>query len=146
MTRFCRLQAADAEAVFEILRPIYSQPQFPLGGSWNLRLIEQELDNGHGLGLFEQRQLIAFILFRILAGAWDVVILGTHPDWQRQGQMEKLIQYWVASKPAEFEVWLEVHENNLAAQNLYKKLGFRQVGRRTRYYPDGSSAILYNFR
>ncbi len=146
MKEFRPLQVGDADAVFEILRGVYAQPQFPLGGSWTMRLIEQELDNANGIGFFQGPDLLAFCLFRQLPEKWDVVILGTHPDRQRQGKMEQLLKHWLASKPADFEVWLEVHENNLGAHNLYKKLGFRQVGRREKYYRDGSAAVLFSFR
>jgi ribosomal-protein-alanine N-acetyltransferase len=38
---------------------------------------------------------------------------------------------------------LEVREGNRAARRLYESLGFRQVGRRPRYYrPDGEDALL----
>jgi len=143
---FRELQAADAPEIFEILRPIYTQPQYPLGGAWNLRLLEIELDNGKGIGLVENGKLAAFVLFRVLPAALDVVILGTHPDRQRQGLMGRLLRHWMSIKPADKEIWLEVHEGNLGAQNLYKKLGFRQVGRREKYYRDGAAAVLYNFR
>lgn len=143
---FRELQSADAAEVFEILRPIYQQRRFPMGGAWTLRLLEIELENGEGLGLVEAGKLVAFILYRVLPDAWDVVILGTRPDRQRQGLMERLITHWISIKPKDKELWLEVHEGNIAAQNLYKKLGFRQVGRREKYYRDGAAGVLYNFR
>ena len=34
------------------------------------------------------------------------------------------------------EVWLEVRASNQAARGLYKKVGFKEVGLRPRYYPD----------
>lgn len=37
---------------------------------------------------------------------------------------------------------LEVKEGNGAALQLYKKLGFRVVGRRKNFYPDGSAGLL----
>jgi ribosomal-protein-alanine N-acetyltransferase len=39
--------------------------------------------------------------------------------------------------------FLEVRESNLAAQEMYRKFGYEQTGRRKRYYKDNSEdAIL----
>ena len=39
---------------------------------------------------------------------------------------------------------LEVRRSNLVAQNLYKRLGFIELGVRKRYYEDnGEDALLY---
>jgi ribosomal-protein-alanine N-acetyltransferase len=40
------------------------------------------------------------------------------------------------------EAFLEVKASNKGAQRLYAKLGFEEVGRRRRYYSDGSDAVL----
>jgi ribosomal-protein-alanine N-acetyltransferase len=37
---------------------------------------------------------------------------------------------------------LEVRADNCGALALYSGHGFREVGRRRRYYPDGSDAVL----
>jgi ribosomal-protein-alanine N-acetyltransferase len=58
--------------------------------------------------------------------------------------MEKLMRHLIDSKGQGRELWLEVHEVNVSAQNLYEKLGFRLSGRRPRYYKDGATALLYS--
>jgi ribosomal-protein-alanine N-acetyltransferase len=41
--------------------------------------------------------------------------------------------------------FLEVRESNLAAQELYRKFGYEETGRRRRYYKDNDEdAILMN--
>ena len=40
------------------------------------------------------------------------------------------------------ELWLEVRERNLAAQQFYLHLGFRPSGRRVSYYGNGEDALL----
>jgi len=37
---------------------------------------------------------------------------------------------------------LEVSEKNTPALRLYEKVGFKRVGMRKNYYPDGSNALL----
>lgn len=141
------LQTADSAAVFELLTKVYKAPLYPLGGAWTERLVEKELEHGRGYGLYEgSRALIALVLFRVQDLVWDIVMLATDPGRARKGDMTHLLKDLIARKPADTELWLEVHEANLAAINLYKKLGFRQVGRRASYYRDGSSAVLYSLR
>lgn len=147
MDKIIRLQEADAEEIFELLRGVYSQPEFPLGGTWTLRLIEQELKYGRGMGIRDLNgHLIAFILYRSQNHVWDVTILATDPKRRRAGDMTRLLKCLQNERPEDVEIWLEVHEANQAAQNLYKKLGFRQVGNRTAYYRDGRGAQLFSFR
>jgi ribosomal protein S18 acetylase RimI-like enzyme len=54
---------------------------------------------------------------------------GIHPDYQRKGigfQLAKESLRFVKSKG--YQVKLEVHKNNQAAIELYKKLGFNYLG------------------
>lgn len=145
-TPFRALQVADASEVFELLRAIYEKPPYPLGGSWTLRTVEVELDAQKGFGLFEQGRLVAVVLLREIEQAWDIIMLATDAGRQRRGDMTRLLGHVATVKPSSRELWLEVHEKNLPAINLYKKLGFRQVGRRPGYYRDGGAAVLYALR
>lgn len=142
---FLRLQAADVDQAWAILRSIYENPIFPLGGQWSQASIEREIEAGQSFGLFgRSKDLLAFILMRELEEAWDVQILATRQDHQRQGLMGQLLEQVVKVKPAAKALWLEVHGQNLPAQKFYKKHGFREVGRRPRYYRDGAEGILYS--
>lgn len=138
------MHPADAPQIFEILSEIYQQPLFPMGGYWSRPLLDEELKNGEGFMLWQDKILMAFILYRRMGAILDIVVLGTSHSFRRQGLMERLLLHMrKQQKPGE-EIWLEVHEKNEAAQNLYKKLGFRVSGRRPAYYRDGADAILYS--
>lgn len=39
-------------------------------------------------------------------------------------------------------IFLEVRESNNAALNFYKKLNFKEIGKRKKFYSDGETAIL----
>jgi RimJ/RimL family protein N-acetyltransferase len=39
-------------------------------------------------------------------------------------------------------VYLEVRLSNISAIKLYEKLGFREIGRRSNYYPDSKEDAL----
>ena len=74
-----------------------------------------------------------------------IVVLATHPQWRRRGLAEAvLIEMLAQMRSVDVnEVTLEVRSGNVAAQELYRKLGFEEVGRRKRYYRDnGEDALL----
>ena len=48
--------------------------------------------------------------------------------------LSKLIEVGIAEETE--TAWLEVRPSNFAARALYKKTGFKEVGRRPRYYTD----------
>ena len=39
-------------------------------------------------------------------------------------------------------IFLDVSERNVPARHLYERAGYREVGRRRRYYADGADALL----
>ena len=85
------------------------------------------------------------------AGYWLIVdeahigTLAVHPDWRRSGLGETLLRALLAQarKLGASTALLEVRAGNLAAQELYRKQGFEEVGRRKGYYRDnGEDALL----
>jgi [ribosomal protein S18]-alanine N-acetyltransferase len=85
------------------------------------------------------------------AGYWLVVdeahigTLAVKPGWRRRGLGERLLAALLQEARAlgARSALLEVRAGNQAAQALYHKHGFDEVGRRTRYYQDnGEDALL----
>jgi [ribosomal protein S18]-alanine N-acetyltransferase len=77
-------------------------------------------------------------------GVMSVVIDESHilnicidPDWQCRGLGRKLLMRLlkVARQHGADTVFLEVRVSNRAAQSLYRKSGFVEVGQRRNYYP-----------
>lgn len=89
---------------------------------------------------------VAFVAFRRLPDAIEIVALATRPGMEGRGIMTATIKAFLSSlqraKTSQPEVWLEVHAANERALKLYMKLGFRETGRRPKYYKDGGTAIL----
>ncbi len=59
------------------------------------------------------------------------------PAYQRQGWARVMLDaltLWARGQGAQW-LWLEVRVSNLRAKAVYESHGFRQVGRRPRYYP-----------
>ena len=67
-----------------------------------------------------------------------ILNLAVHPGHRRRSIARRLLAEALAQARtlgAEL-AWLEVRPSNLAALALYESFGFRQVGRRPRYYDD----------
>lgn len=76
-----------------------------------------------------------------------IATIATHPDFRRQGIARKLLSHTLlyAMKEGARSSFLEVRESNSAAQDMYRKFGYIEVGRRKRYYKDNDEdAILMN--
>ena len=82
---------------------------------------------------------------RIVAGEAQIYNIAIAPEYRKQGIGEALLMHLIdAGKERGCSlVTLEVRAGNEAAMALYKKLGFREVVRRKRYYAKGGEdAVL----
>ena len=71
-----------------------------------------------------------------MCGETDMMNIAVHPDFRRRGIAESLVNALVEDlqKQESHSLTLEVRASNEAAQKLYEKLGFMQVGLRKNYY------------
>lgn len=85
-----------------------------------------------------------FVLARAAAGEAEILTIAVAPAARRQGLGAALVGAAAAAAAARgaLELFLEVSEGNAAALGLYRGLGFAEVGRRRRYYADGSDALV----
>lgn len=85
-----------------------------------------------------------FVLARVAADEAEIVTLGVAPARTRRGIGRHLLAATAheAARRGAARLFLEVAEANLAARCLYAADGFREAGRRRRYYPDGSDAVV----
>ena len=89
-------------------------------------------------------KLIGFIMSRLAAGEAEILSVAIAPGWQGRGLSRDLLD-WHLRRLAGFgarAVYLEVGEHNAPACRLYRRAGFREVGRRQGYYEDGATALL----
>lgn len=82
------------------------------------------------------------IAVRVAADEAEILDFGVAPDARRRGTGAALLaaaEQAAAAKGAG-HIFLEVAESNTPARALYAKRGYREAGRRPRYYirPDGS--------
>jgi [ribosomal protein S18]-alanine N-acetyltransferase len=86
-------------------------------------------------------------LWAILEEA-HIIMLAIHPSFQRQGLGQALLLALLKSacdRQLERST-LEVRSSNLAAVDLYKKFGFKEAGRRKRYYEETGEDALVMWR
>ncbi|HQU37000.1 MAG TPA: ribosomal protein S18-alanine N-acetyltransferase [Anaerolineales bacterium] len=93
----------------------------------------------------ENGKVVGAIVAWLLVDEAHIATIATHPDFRRQGIASKLLIRTLQSMMNEGALTsvLEVRESNSAAQEMYRKFGFEESGRRPRYYRDNNEdAIL----
>ncbi len=89
--------------------------------------------------------VISLILYQILdSETLEIVFLATVPYARLTDSMRSLFAQLLQDHSGG-QIWLECREDNVAAIQLYRKLGLKETGRRAKYYRDGTTAILFNF-
>ncbi len=90
-------------------------------------------------------RVVGMIVAWLFVDEVHIATLATHPDFRRQGIAQKLLTHTLRYTFDEGAAtsFLEVRESNLAAQEMYRKFGYENTGRRKRYYKDNDEdAIL----
>ncbi len=90
-------------------------------------------------------KVVGMIVVWLIVDEAHVATIATHPDFRRQGIAKRLLSHALLHLIEEGarSSFLEVRESNLAAQDMYRKFGYEESGRRRRYYSDNDEdAIL----
>jgi len=90
-------------------------------------------------------RVVGAIVAWLLVDEAHIATIATHPDFRRRGIASKLLSHALRMMMNEGALTsvLEVRESNSAAQEMYRKFGYEETGRRPRYYKDNSEdAIL----
>jgi ribosomal-protein-alanine N-acetyltransferase len=93
----------------------------------------------------EPWQLWGYVVFWIVAGEMHLLNLAVHPGQRGLGLGRALLREALSQARTQGAqvAWLEVRPSNTAARALYASFGFKEVGRRPRYYEDtNEDAIL----
>lgn len=88
--------------------------------------------------------LVGFVLARRILDEVEIDLVGVVPALRRQGLGVRLLEALLEDerRAGARVAQLELSAANAPAAALYASLGFVVVGRRPRYYPDGSDALL----
>jgi [ribosomal protein S18]-alanine N-acetyltransferase len=142
------LERADVPKALR-LRPMQPEEAHSFGSfHWSVQAFRNELQNqlAHYVVLehVETKQLLGYMGCWFVASEGHITTLATHP-YARQLSLAELMLthlYTLATQQGLELLTLEVRTTNNAAQNLYYKYGFRQMGKRPRYYQDNQEDAL----
>jgi ribosomal-protein-alanine N-acetyltransferase len=87
---------------------------------------------------------VGFVLARLVAGEGEILTIAVARSHRRQGlgwQLLDAVLRELHGQRAE-ALFLEVDETNIAAIALYRRMGFRQVGKRPGYYQSDRGALV----
>jgi ribosomal-protein-alanine N-acetyltransferase len=94
------------------------------------------------------RTLVAFILSRMVAEEAEILSVATVAARRGKGLARRLLDLHLRRLVGlgVRTVFLEVGEANVPARRLYRRAGFREVGRREGYYPAGTASAALILR
>ena len=89
-------------------------------------------------------EVIGYCLYQVLFERAEILRIGTHPDYQRQGIASKIFKKLneVLKNQAVEALLLEVRADNTAAIALYEQQGFTMIHRRKGYYQLGLQSAI----
>ncbi len=137
-----KMKVEDVPSVTEIDRVSFSLP-------WPEHAFRYEVTDNRVARCFvaeaENKQIVAAIVSWLILDELHIATIATHPDFRRQGIGASLLAeaFKDAVEAGGQRAFLEVRAGNSAAQAMYRKFGFKNTGRRPKYYKDnGEDAIL----
>lgn len=81
-------------------------------------------------------RIVGYCIISIAAAEAHIMNISVSPSLQRHGAGRKMLEHMINyARPRAEKIFLEVRPSNPGAINLYKKIGFRQIGIRKDYYP-----------
>ncbi len=106
--------------------------------AWSAATLTQLLaqDSYHLLLAAESGVIKGYCLYQVLFEQAEILRIGTHPDYQRQGIASQLFSalHKTLFKNNVTQLMLEVRADNVAAIALYERQGFKTIHRRSGYY------------
>ncbi|MEO8054044.1 MAG: ribosomal protein S18-alanine N-acetyltransferase [Acidobacteriota bacterium] len=132
--------AVDLDAIAALERAAFPVP-------WKREYFEVEIGAAHRfnrVAIGPRGDLAGYVFCAFAAGELHVNKIATGENHRRRGIASHLMDEVLAFARAAGveEVYLEVRVSNRAARAFYADLGFREAGRRSRYYLDGEDALV----
>jgi ribosomal-protein-alanine N-acetyltransferase len=111
---------------------------------WSAAIWRGELSSPYGLYLVieDRGEVFGQIGVRHVLGELHITTIAVRPEHRRRGHARALIGAALAAFPDASHVHLEVRPTNVEAIALYESLGFRETGRRPRYYGDEDAVLM----
>lgn len=140
----CPMCEDDLAQVLAIETASYPRP-------WGRDHFWDELNSPYAfplVALDQDGSVAGYICPTLLFDEAEIRNVAVHPDRRAFGIGRLLVDHVLTECRTRnaASVALEVRVSNLAAQSLYRRLGFRETGRRPKYYENGEDAILMECR
>ena len=135
------LSGEEAGLAAEIARACFSEP-------WTKEGFLSAVDNSHAIVLaaFYEGEMTGFLCGTAVCEEGTVDLLGVLPSFRHKGIARELLERFLAEcrRRSVSRLSLEVRESNWPARELYYKMGFLPVGKRTGFYkqPEEDALIL----
>jgi [ribosomal protein S18]-alanine N-acetyltransferase len=132
-----RMRLSDLRAVMDLDARSLPKP-------WSEGIWRSELESPFGLYLVleEGGRIAGQIGIRNIVDELHITTVAVHPEHRGRGHARVLIHAAVSAYPDASLVHLEVRPTNDVAITLYRSLGFRETGRRPRYYGDEDALLM----
>jgi ribosomal-protein-alanine N-acetyltransferase len=128
---------SEIEAILELSRE---------AGHWSASSLRETLrdDPAHFFCACQGEHISGFIVGRGFLDEGEILNLAVRPQLRRNGSGTVLVQALLEAFWQEHmqRVFLEVRESNVAAIELYKHMGFQEIGKRTKYYQEPEEPAL----
>lgn len=124
----------EAKAIWQVAESAYAN-----GSPWSLEQFEELIAFKNVTTLIAEkadRGIVAMIVASNTSVEADIYMLAVKAAEQGEGIGQELFQELIQEMRAnDLEtIFLEVRESNIAANKVYQRLGFEQIGRRKNYY------------
>lgn len=135
---FSTFSKQDLPSVLVIERLTYPSP-------WSEQQFIDSLNNPQTLThlILKGNQILGYSIALHASKFTDLLNICIHPQYQNQGFGRQLFNHLLTALDRKV-VFIEVRISNYNALSFYKKLGFKTINTRKKYYSDGEDAkILY---
>lgn len=137
------MRAEDLEAVLEIESASFSRP-------WTRRHFLDEMESPGGfptVAIAPDGTVAGYLCLKQVLDEAEILDVAVSRSLRGRGVGRRLVESALAASRGRggSMVYLEVRVGNLEAIALYGRLGFREAGRRKRYYDNGEDAILMEY-
>jgi ribosomal-protein-alanine N-acetyltransferase len=120
--------------------------KFSFLSPWSQNAFIEEIGNSISYlwGLTADKILAGYICFWMYESEIQLINIAIHPQQRKKGfghyLLKKMINEGISRDMR--NVWLEVRPSNIVARNLYRRLGFEELGRRPGYYRDSNEDAI----
>ncbi len=116
--------------------------------AWSERSIYHTISNAAAVCVTNimENKLIGYAFGILTLNECELYRIAVSPDFRQQGYGEELLKSFIAesvNRGGE-RIFLEVNAENTPANSLYKKIGFKEIAVRKKYYGD-DDAIIYEY-